>query len=321
MSLDRFQLFVSAATHRSFTQASREHRISQPAVSRQLKILQQDFGITLFEKKGRGVELTESGRVFLREVTTILSQVEDLKKSCYAQSVESLTIAACRGPSAVLLPSLMARFRRSRPLVSLTLYPGNSSEIRSWLKTSAVDLAIINTPPASQSFHVEPFRSERLAAFVSPSHPFAKKSLQTFATAELPLIVRAGQPIQTRTEREILAFNSKTIKLSVAMRCGSSKAVKEAVAVGGGVGILYYDAVKQDLNRGAFREIKIPGLDLQRRSFIVYSQEKTRSRVAEEFLALLRESKVQDSTREGRELARSVSPFNNHARFRGKLRH
>lgn len=295
MSLDRFRLFVSAARHVSFTQASRERRISQPAVSRQLKILQEDFGITLFKKKGRGVELTDSGRAFLKEVTTILSQVEDLKKSCQVPNSESLTIAACRGPSAVRLPSLMARFKASHPLVNLTLFPGNSTEIRPWLKASTVDLAFINTPPASPLYYVEPYRSERLTAFVFPTHPLAKKPVQASDSVTIPLIVRAGRPTQTRTEKEILGYKNRNIKLTVTMRCGSSRSVKETVARGAGVGILYHDAIKQEIDRGEFKPVKIPGLDLQRRSYIVYSKEKPLSRVAQEFLALLRDSKAGDS--------------------------
>src|SRR5689334_11707652 len=103
MSMDRFQLFVSAAKYLSVTRAAREHHISQPAVSRHLKMLQDDFGITLFKRKGRGIELTESGRTFLKEVTMILLQVEQLKKNHRRKNTESLTISATRGPSAALL--------------------------------------------------------------------------------------------------------------------------------------------------------------------------------------------------------------------------
>jgi DNA-binding transcriptional LysR family regulator len=71
--------------------------------------------------------------------------------------------------------------------------------------------------------------------------------------------------------------------------------VKETVARGAGVGILYHDAIKQEIDRGEFKPVKIPGLDLQRRSYIVYSKEKPLSRVAQEFLALLRDSKAGDS--------------------------
>src|SRR6185295_18732123 len=90
----------------------------------------------------------------------------------------------------------------------------------------------------------------------------------------------------------ILSFRSKSIKLMIAMRCGSTQAVKQAVAHGAGIGILYDDAVKQDIARGYFQALKIPGLSFKRQSSIVYSKEKPLSAAAEEFLKLLRESKT-----------------------------
>ena len=177
-----------------------------------------------------------------------------------AEDEGSLSIAACRGPCALLLPSIMARFRKTHPLVNLTLYSGNSSEIRPWLRASTIDVAIITTPPNAPSFHVEPYRTELLTAFISPTHAFAERRLLPSDEATIPLIVRAGTPTKTRTEKEILSFRSKSIKLMIAMRCGSTQAVKQAVAHGAGIGILYDDAVKQDIARGYFQALKYPGL-------------------------------------------------------------
>jgi DNA-binding transcriptional LysR family regulator len=152
-----------------------------------------------------------------RSVAAILSQVEELKRITAAEDEGSLSIAACRGPCALLLPSVMARFRKARPHIYLTLYSGNSSEIRPWFRTSAIDLAIITTPPTSPSFHVEPYRSEPLTAFISPTHAFAERRMLPSDEATIPLIVRAGTPTKTRTEKEILLFRSKSIKLIIAM--------------------------------------------------------------------------------------------------------
>ncbi len=293
MSLDRFRLFASVAKHLSFTKASREKRISQPAISRQLKILQEEFGVRLFNKKGRGVELTDSGRIFFSKVTSILLQVEELKTIALpAENTGSLSIAGCRGPCAVVLPSLMAQFRESHPFVKITLYSGNSSRIRPWLRDSIVDVGVITSPPNSPSFHVEPYRVEKLTTFISPQHPFAAKPISDFEKATIPLIVRAGTPTPTRTEKEISAFESKGIGLLISMRCGSTEAVKQAVACGAGVGVLYHDAVKRDLERGEFKPMKIPSLSLKRQSYIVYPKGKPLSAAATEFLRLLRNSKT-----------------------------
>jgi len=291
MSLDRFQLFVTTAKHLSVTRASREHHISQPAASRKLRLLQDDFKVTLFRRKGRGLDLTDTGRDFLKHAAEILEQIEELKKNYREHMGESIAIAASRGPSAVLLPSLITRFKQSHPFVNLSLYRSNSTEIRPWLRSSTVDFAVITTPPASHAFHVEPYRIERLTAFIAPTHPFAKQSLSSTESATLPLIVRSGKPTQTRTERELLTFKNRRIKLLVVMRCGSSRGVKDAVASGMGIGILYDDAVRQEIDHGRFTKVEIPGLDLTKKSYLVYSREKALSPMARDFLTLLRASK------------------------------
>jgi len=291
MSVDRFELFVTAAKHLSVTRASREHHISQPAASRKLRLLQDDFKVTLFRRKGRGVDLTDAGRDFLKHAADILDQVEELKKNYREHKQESITIAASRGPSAVLLPSLITRFKQSHPIVNLSLYCSNSTEIRPWLRSSTVDFAVMTTPPASHAFHVEPYRTERLTAFIAPTHPFAKQPVRSTESATLPLIVRGGKPTPTRTERELLSFKNGRIKLLVVMRCGSARGVKDAVASGVGIGILYDDAVREEIDRGRFTTVEIPGLNLTKKSYLVYSREKALPPTTREFLTLLRASR------------------------------
>jgi DNA-binding transcriptional LysR family regulator len=283
------------AKHLSITKAAQEFRISQSTVSRKLKQLEQDLGAKLLKRHGTGIELTHSGREYLEKIVPIMAQVEDAKRSIADKGAESLAIGACRGPAAVLLPSLMMKFRESHSSVRLTLYAGNSAEALEWLSASMIDIAVITSPPKSASFRVEPYRRERLTAFVAATHPLAKKSATAAELTNLLLIVRVSRPEQTRTENEINALRKAGQKIIVAMRCGSSRAVKEAVRHVAGVGILYHDAVKREIDQGEFNAVTIPGLDLERQSYIVFLKKKTHSVLTREFLSLLRASAPQDS--------------------------
>lgn len=295
MLMDSIWLFTVTAKYLSITKAAQELRVSQSTVSRTLRQLQTEVRRNLFRRSGRGIELTASGRRLLEKVAPIMFQLEAATKDVGDRNAQSLTIAACRGPSAIHLPSLMAKLRETRPGIQLALYPGTSSECLDWLVASRVDIAFISSLPKSPSLEVEPYRDESLTAFVAASHPLARRTAEAVELTDVPLIIRAGSPQPTRTEMEMMSMAKPARKPTVAMRFGSSTSLKEAVRQGAGVGILYHDAVKREIEQGEFKAVTIAGLDLERQSYIVYLKEKPLSILALQFLSLLRASVSQDS--------------------------
>jgi DNA-binding transcriptional LysR family regulator len=189
---DRILLFFSAAKHRSITQAAREKRISQPAVSRQLKLLQEDLGIVLFNKKGRGIELTHSGHALCEVIAAAVSSVDAFKKNHREPTTESLIIGASHGPSACLLPLVMSQFKKRHPSVNLTLRTASSGEVEEWIVISKIDFGLVNDPSMSPLFKTEPYRCEQLVAFVTPGHPLAKKKLEANKLCDIPLVIKPG---------------------------------------------------------------------------------------------------------------------------------
>src|SRR3970040_1417586 len=133
MTLDRFKVFAAAARYRSVTRAAEELHITQPAVTKQLKALERDYNANLYRRNGRGIELTEAGQVFLGKVKTILRNYDSLtetsKSNGSAAKVETLTVGGSYSPSAVLLPSLLAHFKKSHPQVDLNLRTDNRRNI------------------------------------------------------------------------------------------------------------------------------------------------------------------------------------------------
>ena len=115
MTLDRFMVFAAVAKHQNVTRASEQLHISQPAVTKQLKLLEKNYNLKLYKRIGRGIELTESGQVFLSDVKAILKRYERLRENITAApataKVETLTVGGSHSPSVHLLPSLLARFK------------------------------------------------------------------------------------------------------------------------------------------------------------------------------------------------------------------
>jgi DNA-binding transcriptional LysR family regulator len=295
MNLEGIQLFILSAKRCNVTKAAQELNLSQSAASRKLKQLQTDVKRNLFRRSGRGIELTASGRRFLERVAPIMIQLEQATKSIGGVNVKSLTIGAARGPSAILLPSLMAKFKETHPGVQMALYPGTSTECLDWLVASRVDIALVTSPPSAPMFKVEPYRDEPLTAFVAANHPLAGRTAKAVELTDVTFVVRAGSPEPTRTEMQLMTLAKAGRRPTIAMRFGSSRSLKEAVRGGAGVGILHHDAVKREIERGEFKAISIAGLDRERKSYIVCLKEKPLSIVAQEFLSLLRASATQDS--------------------------
>ena len=288
MSLDRVKLFVSVAKTLNVSRAAREHRLSQPAVSRQLKILQSELGIRLVEKRGRGIILTSAGEAFLFEATTILARIDQFKKNHGGQFGDALTVAAGRGLSNYLLPALMVKFRHNFPQVILNLRTGSSSDIQSWLVKHQVDVAIMKNPATAPGIEKEPYTIEKRTAFVRPDHPLAHKNLETLAfDAQIDFVVRLQAAEQLMTALDLKNFQSHRVKYRIAVRCETPESVKELVRAGGGVGILFDAMVRPEIEAGNFAEVFIPGLDSVRRMYLVYHRHPASALVGD-FLALIR---------------------------------
>jgi DNA-binding transcriptional LysR family regulator len=290
MSLDGIPIFVLIATYRNITRAAKEMGISQSTASRQLQRLEEELGRKLFKKNGSGIELTQFGQTFLNEVSPPMAQLIAVTQR-YTRRGETLILAGSHGPSTHLLPSLMNQFTGTHPSLRLELRTGTSVEIEELLLTSEVDLAVIANPTMSPSLQMEPYRTEKLTAFVAPGHPVArKKSIETSEFGLIQLIVRSRRNGQSRSEAQVSEFTKKGTKFKNVMRCQSTESVKAAVRNGMGIGILFQDAIKRELDEGEFIAIEFAGLDMVRQTYIAYSKKRPLSPSARAFLSLLQVS-------------------------------
>jgi DNA-binding transcriptional LysR family regulator len=289
---DEMRLFILTAKHQSVTKAAEEIHLSQSSVSRKLKQLQVDLNNKFLKKRGRGVELTKSGRTFLNEILPIFTQLDALEKK-YKRSRETLIVGCNHDSAAEYMSPAMAQFGERYPSVDLTLHVGSSAEMEEMLLSSKLDLAVVTNLNASSLslFITEPFQHDSLVAFVVPNHPLANKSqIQSSERGEIRLVIRTRREGYGRSEMELDKLAKTGIKFKIVMRCESADAVKHAVKHGGCVGILYRNAIKRELDRGEFKIVKIAGFDVIGQSHIAYSKDRLLSPLAKEFLTNLRAS-------------------------------
>jgi DNA-binding transcriptional LysR family regulator len=295
----QFMIFAAVAKHRNVTRASEELRISQPGVSQQLKLLEQNFGVKLFKRGGRGVDLTDAGRLFLDKITPIMSQVQDLNKTfsprILAPKIQSLVVGGTYSTSTSLLPSLLALFKKRHPRVDLGLRTGDRRAVERLLLSSEIELAVMAGNPRSDRLIAEPYGRYRLVAIVTKNHPLAKKKkVSTRELAGMPLVIQGGLSQKSTAENLLTGGQIEGFRPNIAMRCDSPEAIKIAVREGIGIGILYEDAVKREIKKGKFKILKFSDLRLEGESSIVYRRDKALSTVAVDFLRLLRDWRKRD---------------------------
>lgn len=284
MTLHQLKIFQSVGTLLNITKASEILHISQPSVSQQLKLLEEEFGTKFFARLSQGVELTHEGKQFLDAVSPILTQAELVEKTFKRNPNRAmlLKIGGSHNVSFDVLPELLMTFKQSHPLVQFILETNDSSVIERRILSSEAEIALITNPSYRSEIVYEPYEEMQVVAFCLPTNPVAGKTLSLRELSQLPLVVRTGGRIEH-------ALRSHRQTVNIAVRCEASAAVKAAVGLGMGVGILYRDAVVSRVARGALKVIDVPELkEMGVQSFIIFDKRKPLPPIAAEFLEMLR---------------------------------
>ena len=300
MTLHQLRIFECVGTLLNITKASEILHISQPSVSQQLKLLEEEFGTKFFARLSQGVELTLEGKEFFDAVKPILMQAElvekRFKRNSSSNQTALLKVGGSNNVSVDVLPQLLMTFKQSHPLVQFILETNDSSVIEKRLLNAEVDIGLITNPSYRPEIVYEPYEDMQVVAFCLPISPFAGKTLSLRELGQLPLVVRTGGRIEN-------ALRSHRDKLNITVRCEASAAVKAAVGLGMGVGVLYRNAVASRISSGSLKLINVPELkEMGVQSFIISEKRRPLVPVATEFLEMIMKGK------------REASAFQSHTR-------
>ncbi|WP_186092720.1 LysR family transcriptional regulator [Burkholderia gladioli] len=288
MTPDQLITFATVAELRNISRAAELLHLSQPAVSGQLRQLQDEFGEPLYLRDGRGVRLTPVGEA----LAPLAAQVRDAyaQARAYRDAVRgvergTLRIGASTTPASYLLPYLIAEFRPLAPGVAIQTMTGNTADVVAALGT--LDLALIEGPPGDalpSGTAVHPWREDEIVAIVPATHALAAapgEAVSLEALAGSPLVLReAGSGVRQLVER---AFARAGVPVRVALEIAGVEAVKEAVRAGMGVGFVSAMSLRDD---AALVKRSIAPRPLVRRFSILVPHAATPSRVAARFLAM-----------------------------------
>jgi DNA-binding transcriptional LysR family regulator len=288
MTLHQLKIFEAVAEHLNITKVSRKLQVSQPSVSKQLRLLEQEYGLKFYVKSGRGIKLTQEGQLFQVTVKPILEQMEGLKRTFENRVAEgrakSLVVGSSPSPAAFFLSAVLKSFVELHPTVHPTLRTGYPHAIKEMILNAEVDIALTITLPDHPQIIAEPIHSEEIVAVVSSRHPLAKKGrLNEAELAQAPFVIMKGGRIAEEIEK-------MGLKLNVVMWCDSVEPIKEYVQAGLGVGLFYRGSAEAGLREGYFKVIEIPRLkDIRVTYFVIYRKGIPLSTNGQDLLTLLRQ--------------------------------
>ena len=252
MDLRKLKYFCAVADLKSFSRASLQLHIAQPALSRQVKRLEEELEVTLFHRDGRGAHLTDAGAELYRHATRIQDRVSgatDALKKYQKAGLREVAIGAPPSVGPHFLAEVAAAIEALDPDISLRVIEGYSTQLADWLATGRLDIALLYGVRAKANIEARLSVTERLCLFTPPGHRLTQSATVAFKDLSDITLLSPGLPSTTRDCMEDLA-ESAGLALSYKMQIDSIPALKAMVASGMGCAVLPKAAAIDEINAG-----------------------------------------------------------------------
>lgn len=269
MSDFRLRVFRSVAKNLSFTKASQELFVSQPAITKHIQELESAYQTRLFDRQGNKISLTESGKLLLEHCDRILEDYKRLEYEMHLLNNEytgELRLGASTTIAQYVLPPLLAQFIKKFPQVNLSLMNGNSREVETALQEHRIDLGLVEGVHRSPNLKYTPFLEDELVAVV---HAKSKLSISDELAPEdltdIPLVLRErGSGTLDVIERALSQHNIKLSALHVLMYLGSTESIKLFLESTDCMGIISIRSICKELAAGTFRVVELKDISMLR---------------------------------------------------------
>jgi LysR family nitrogen assimilation transcriptional regulator len=255
MELRELRNFMRVARAGSVSRAAAELRLAQPALSRQIKKLEQELGVPLFSRHGRGVRLSAAGSLLLERAEAIAQLVHQTSEEIRDERSPArgrMTLGVPPIGGRLVIPLFVERFQKAWPEVTLHMREGVTSSLQEWLVDKRIDIAMLHNPPHLESLDITPVVQERMLVIGPPKqhikdgrHPV---SFRISNLGELPLIL----PNVAHNNRRLVeqAAIEHGLRLRIKIEADSVAFAKALVEQGLGYTILTYAAVQEELTQG-----------------------------------------------------------------------
>jgi DNA-binding transcriptional LysR family regulator len=291
VNFNQLKIFYAVAQKKSFTMAARELFLTQPAVTIQIQKMEKDYQTKLFDRVGKRIFLTESGKIlfsYAEKILRLFTQAEEALIDVKELKSGKLSIGASATVGSYYLPKIFAVFGKKYPGIEIEMNVTNSYIVVEDVLAFKNDLGFVSRFHHLERLVVIPFLEEELVLIVPPDHPLAHKE-------EVLLEDLSGQPFISRemgsATRELIeeGVAKKGISMRVVMDLASNEAIKKAVADGLGISIISKYVVQKEVDQGLLRMVTLADERIMRKFFIIYHEDKYLSSTLRAFLKIASE--------------------------------
>ena len=292
MDFDQLEIFLEVARLASFSRAAEKRYRTQPAISSQIRALEEEVGARLLDRSGGRVSLTAAGKLFFKYAEdtiehrkTILTEIAETERVPRGEIV----VGANEGTCLHILPEVFAQFKRDYPGVSVSIKRSDYARILESILENAVDFGIVSLPVNDNRLQAELIHRDELVAIMPAGHPLSSKKNVTVAeVAAFPLVVpKAGH---TRDALDTLFYDRK-LKPNLAMELDSSELLKRFVAADVGIGFIARSNIEEDIRAKALAAVPLADAQVRRDLALVFRKDKSLSRAAKAFMEIAMKQK------------------------------
>ena len=294
MDTRQLAAFCAVVERKSFSQAAERLGVTQPAVSLQIRSLEQRLGRQLLDRSGRRVEPTEAGLRLYASAQRLLQAEEQLLEELESDDddvvIGALELGASTGPGGSVVPVILCEFQERHPDVRVRLSVSDTQTVVAQVADRELELGIVGAGRRHRGVTFEPFFRDEVVLVVPATHPFAGKTVTLEQLRAEPLIVmQEGAGVRQVIEDELRKTGTRLRDLDVRLELGLQESVRSAVLAGHGVTFISRLAVESDLATGLLATARVRGLDPVREIFLARATGRSETRAARAFLAFARE--------------------------------
>jgi len=288
----RLQVFHTVARLLSFTKAADTLHMTQPAVTFQVRQLEEYFNTRLFDRTHNRISLTEAGKrvyEYAAQIFQLYDEMESAVRELTGDISGVLMLGASTTIAEYMLPSLLGDFKSEYPEVNIRLRVGNTDAIVSMVEDNEIDLGVVEAPVSNKNLAVELCRVDQLVVVVPPGHALSsRKGVTIQDLLEFPYIVREeGSGTREVIHEYLKAAGLSSTHLHTTMELGSSEAIKGAIEADMGISVLSRTTIGKELRLGTLVAVDL-NPPLERPYSFVHQKQKFRMRAMEELLNFAR---------------------------------
>jgi len=292
MDLRRLEIFAKVAELGSFSRAAQALSLTQPTVSEHVRALEDELGVQLLDRLGRGAATTRAGQLLLGYAQRMLTLSREARQAIdqfQGRLSGELVVGGSTIPGEYVLPALIGQFKAKQADISIVLLIGDSRQVTEWVDDGRVELAVVGARPGQRTLEARELMADELVVVVPAEHAWARRETVTLAEVQVePMVVRErGSGSRQALERALDAGGTSLAAFRVVGEMGSTQAIKQAVRAGVGISLISRRAVEDECRAGIVVCLKIARLDVRRGFYLVTHRDRTRSPLGLAFLAFL----------------------------------